>query len=97
MSTITQRAETAVPVQVGRARRLKPGGGAGVWLARLVLVVLCFVAVLPALAGITGQSYLHASQLASGFRTALFIAAASCGGAPLSIIRQYIEQQNRPG
>ena len=22
--------------------------------------------------------------------------AASCGGAPLSIIRQYIEQQNRP-
>jgi putative transposase len=23
--------------------------------------------------------------------------AASCGGAPLSILRQYIEQQNRPG
>jgi len=23
--------------------------------------------------------------------------AASCGGAPLSIIKQYIEQQNRPG
>ena len=23
--------------------------------------------------------------------------AASCGGAPLSVIRQYIEQQNRPG
>jgi hypothetical protein len=23
--------------------------------------------------------------------------SASCGGAPLSIIRQYIEQQNRPG
>jgi putative transposase len=22
--------------------------------------------------------------------------AASCGGAPLSIIKQYIEQQNRP-
>jgi putative transposase len=23
--------------------------------------------------------------------------AASCGGAPLAILRQYIEQQNRPG
>jgi putative transposase len=23
--------------------------------------------------------------------------AASCGGAPLSIIRHYIERQNRPG
>jgi EmrB/QacA subfamily drug resistance transporter len=39
---------------------------------------LIAVATLPALAGITGSSYLHAAQLASGFRTAVYIAGAAC-------------------
>jgi MFS family permease len=39
---------------------------------------LIAVAVLPALAGITGTSYLHAAELAAGFRTATFIAATCC-------------------
>jgi EmrB/QacA subfamily drug resistance transporter len=44
---------------------------------------LIAVAVLPALAGITGDTYLHADALASGFRTAVLIAAGLCvvGGA----------------
>jgi EmrB/QacA subfamily drug resistance transporter len=39
---------------------------------------LLAVAVLPALAGITGTSYLHPHALAAGFRTAVLIAAAMC-------------------
>jgi EmrB/QacA subfamily drug resistance transporter len=39
---------------------------------------LLAVAVLPALAGITGKSYLHPQALASGFRTAVLIAGATC-------------------
>ena len=39
---------------------------------------LIAVAVLPALAGITGQSYLHPAALAHGFKTAALIAAAFC-------------------
>jgi EmrB/QacA subfamily drug resistance transporter len=39
---------------------------------------LIAVAVLPALAGISGTSYLHAHQLAGGFRTAVAIAAGAC-------------------
>ncbi|HEV3211885.1 MAG TPA: DHA2 family efflux MFS transporter permease subunit [Acidimicrobiales bacterium] len=42
---------------------------------------LVAVAVLPSLAGITGDSYLHPAQLASGFRTATLIAAACCVAA----------------
>jgi MFS family permease len=44
---------------------------------------LLAVAILPAAAGITGTSYLHAHQLAGGFRTAVFITAGLClaGGA----------------
>jgi len=43
---------------------------------------LVAVAVLPALAGITGHGYLHPAQLAAGFRTALVIAggASALGG-----------------
>lgn len=41
---------------------------------------LLAVAILPALAGITGASYLHASVFASGFRTAVVISAAVCAG-----------------
>jgi EmrB/QacA subfamily drug resistance transporter len=39
---------------------------------------LLAVAVLPFLAGITGDDYLHPAALASGFHTALLIAAAAC-------------------
>ena len=39
---------------------------------------LIAVAVLPALAGITGDSYLHPAQLADGFRMAAWISAVFC-------------------
>jgi EmrB/QacA subfamily drug resistance transporter len=39
---------------------------------------LLAVAVLPAAAGITGQSYLHPAQFAVGFRTSIDVAAACC-------------------
>ena len=39
---------------------------------------LVAVAILPALAGISGVSYLHPSQLAGGFRSAMLISAAWC-------------------
>src|SRR6476646_3473977 len=39
---------------------------------------LIAVAVLPALAGITGDSYLHPAELGHGFKTAALIAAAFC-------------------
>jgi EmrB/QacA subfamily drug resistance transporter len=39
---------------------------------------LIAVAVLPALAGISGQSYLHPAALAHGFRTAAIMAAVFC-------------------
>ncbi len=44
---------------------------------------LVAVAILPALAGITGSSYLHPNQLSSEFRSAMWIAASWClaGGA----------------
>jgi hypothetical protein len=39
---------------------------------------LIAVAVLPALAGITGDSYLHPAALAHGFKVAAMMAAAFC-------------------
>jgi MFS family permease len=39
---------------------------------------LLAIALLPALAGITGAAYLHPPALATGFRTAVLIAAAVC-------------------
>jgi MFS family permease len=39
---------------------------------------LIAVAVLPALSGITGMSYLHPAAMSHGFRTAVFIAAGMC-------------------
>jgi EmrB/QacA subfamily drug resistance transporter len=39
---------------------------------------LLVVAVLPALAGIAGDSYLNPVQLGTGFRTAMLVAAATC-------------------
>jgi EmrB/QacA subfamily drug resistance transporter len=44
---------------------------------------LLAVAVLPALAGITGTSYLHPDALAAGFRTAAFISGAMCAAGGL--------------
>jgi EmrB/QacA subfamily drug resistance transporter len=42
---------------------------------------LVAVAVLPSLAGITGDTYLHPTELASGFRSAVLIAACCCVAA----------------
>jgi hypothetical protein len=41
------------------------------------------VAVLPALAGITGAAYLHPDALAAGFRTAVLISGALCAAGGL--------------
>jgi len=44
---------------------------------------LIAVAVLPALAGITGDAYLHPAELTKGFHTAVLIAAAAAAAAGL--------------
>jgi MFS family permease len=44
---------------------------------------LLAVAVLPALAGITGAAYLHPDALAAGFRTAVLIAGGLCAAGGL--------------
>jgi EmrB/QacA subfamily drug resistance transporter len=44
---------------------------------------LIAVAVLPVVAGITGDSYLHPAALAHGFRVAVVISAAFCAGGGL--------------
>ncbi len=44
---------------------------------------LLAVAVLPALAGITGTSHLHPGALAAGFRTAALISGAMCAAGGL--------------
>jgi EmrB/QacA subfamily drug resistance transporter len=44
---------------------------------------LLAVAVLPALAGITGTAYLHRDALAAGFKTAVLIAAVLCAAGGL--------------
>jgi len=44
---------------------------------------LLAVAVLPALAGVTGKAYLHPDMLASGFRTAALISGATCAAGGL--------------
>jgi EmrB/QacA subfamily drug resistance transporter len=40
---------------------------------------LIAVSVLPAIAGITGTTYLHPAELSAGFRTAMFVSAVGCG------------------
>ncbi|HMK98054.1 MAG TPA: MFS transporter [Acidimicrobiales bacterium] len=48
---------------------------------------LLAVAVLPALSGITGRSYLHPAALTHGFHQAMFIAGAACvGGGLLAVV-----------
>jgi hypothetical protein len=44
---------------------------------------LLAVAILPALAGITGQAYLHPDALAAGFRTAALISGGLCAAGGL--------------
>jgi EmrB/QacA subfamily drug resistance transporter len=44
---------------------------------------LLAVAILPALAGITGSAYLHPDALAAGFRTAVLISGALCAAGGL--------------
>jgi len=57
---------------------------------------LLAVAILPFLAGITGSSYLHPHQLASGFKSAVTICAVLCaaGGA---LAAATIRNPTRPG
>jgi EmrB/QacA subfamily drug resistance transporter len=57
---------------------------------------LIAVAVLPALAGITGQSYLHPAALAHGFRTAAIMAAVFCAAGGLLALLT-IRNPARPG
>jgi MFS family permease len=59
---------------------------------------LIAVAVLPALAGITGDSYLHPAQLAHGFRTAAIIAAVFCaaGGVLAGLTIRNPARTSRP-
>lgn len=44
---------------------------------------LVAVAILPALAGISGRAYLHPSSMGNGFRVAVFITAVWCGAGGL--------------
>jgi len=57
---------------------------------------LIAVAVLPVLAGITGASYLHASALAAGFRTATWAAAARCGAGGVLAAATIRNPSHRP-
>ncbi|HXW80730.1 MAG TPA: MFS transporter [Acidimicrobiales bacterium] len=51
------------------------------------IAALIAVAVLPSLAGITGDSYLHAAQFSSGFHQAVIIAAGACvAGSVVAIL-----------
>ena len=50
---------------------------------RDIVAGLLAVAVLPALAGITGTAYLHPDALAAGFRTAALISGAMCAAGGL--------------
>ncbi len=40
---------------------------------------LVAVSVLPAIAGITGTTYLHPAELSAGFRTTMIVSAIGCG------------------
>ena len=59
---------------------------------------LLAVAALPALAGITGTSYLHPAELAAGFRTAVLIAGGLCvaGGLLAAFTITNPERKPRP-
>jgi hypothetical protein len=55
------------------------------------------VAVLPALAGITGTSYLHPGTLVAGFRTAALISGAMCAAGGLLAAFTFTNPAHLPG
>jgi EmrB/QacA subfamily drug resistance transporter len=58
---------------------------------------LVAVAVLPALAGIGGRAYLHASSMASGFRVAMFVTAIWCAAGGVLAAAGIRNPPPRPG
>jgi EmrB/QacA subfamily drug resistance transporter len=58
---------------------------------------LLAVAVLPALAGITGSAYLHPAALAAGFRTAVLISAGTCAAGGLLAAATITNPERTPG
>ena len=58
---------------------------------------LLAVALLPALAGITGSAYLHPDALAAGFRTAVLISGALCAAGGLLAAVTITNQSRGPG
>jgi EmrB/QacA subfamily drug resistance transporter len=57
---------------------------------------LLAVALLPALAGITGSAYLHPDALAAGFRTAVLISGALCAAGGLLAAATITNQDRGP-
>jgi EmrB/QacA subfamily drug resistance transporter len=58
---------------------------------------LLAVALLPALAGITGTAYLHPDALAAGFRTAVLISGALCAAGGLLAAVTITNPERAPG
>jgi EmrB/QacA subfamily drug resistance transporter len=58
---------------------------------------LLAVALLPALAGITGSAYLHPDALAAGFRTAVLISGALCAAGGLLAAVAITNENRAPG
>jgi EmrB/QacA subfamily drug resistance transporter len=58
---------------------------------------LIAVAILPAIAGITGTSYLHPAQLSAGFRIAMIVSAAGCALAGLAAALTITNPRRRDG
>ena len=57
---------------------------------------LIAVAVLPAIAGITGDSYLHPAQFSSGFHIAVLAAAACCAAGSVLAVVTIRNPERRP-
>jgi EmrB/QacA subfamily drug resistance transporter len=57
---------------------------------------LIAVAVLPAIAGITGDSYLHPARFSSGFHTAVLAAAACCAAGSVLAVLTIRNPERRP-
>jgi hypothetical protein len=67
---------TATPLEAAPAEHAGVAPAVNNDVARVAGLIV--VAVPPALAGITGDSYLNPVQLGTGFRTAVLVAAATC-------------------
>ncbi|HEX6492355.1 MAG TPA: MFS transporter [Candidatus Dormibacteraeota bacterium] len=57
---------------------------------------LIAVAVLPAVAGITGDSYLHPARFSSGFHTAVLVAAVCCAAGTVLAVLAIRNPERRP-